>query len=243
MLPRFPYRRSQLCAEQTGQPALLVENLSVAYGSGDQLALRNINVQVPNGMRLALVGHNGAGKSTLLKAVAGLLPPAAGSIRIFGTTRRRCLHRVAYLPQRGEIDWHFPITLRRLILAGRYVHLGWFKRPHREDFAVVDAAIEKLGLCALSQRQIAALSGGQQQRALFARALAQQADLLLLDEPFSAIDVATQALMRDLLAELKAQGKTIIAATHDLNHLVTNFDSAVYLEQGRIVESAIVAWQ
>ncbi|RMF83361.1 MAG: ABC transporter ATP-binding protein [Nitrospinota bacterium] len=213
-------------------PALEAYKLSVRYPGSPTPAISELTCRVPVGTRIALVGPNGAGKSTLLKTAAGLLPVQAGEIRIYGQPVGACHHRVAYLSQRSEIDWHFPITVRRLVMTGRYVHLGWLRRPGREDRQIVDAALERLGLQSLAERQIGQLSGGQQQRVLLARALAQEADLFLLDEPLNAVDAATQAVVSDVLAELQQQGKTIIVATHDLGRLETDFDGALYLSEG-----------
>lgn len=216
-----------------GAPALEVRDLVVSYPGTRRLSLKGINLRVPIGTQIALVGHNGAGKSTLLKVVAGLLPVRSGSVLIYGNPPGACHHRVAYLPQRGEIDWRFPITLRKLVLTGRYVHLGWLKRPTREDRRIVDAMIDQLGLSDLRDRQIGQLSGGQQQRAMLARALAQDADLLLLDEPLNAVDSETRAIILAVLERLRARGKTVITATHDLGRLETDFDAAFYLADGR----------
>ncbi len=186
----FPYGGSRNAAGNIGAPALDIHALSVGYPtSGQNRALDNVSLCVPNGTRVALVGPNGAGKSTLLKAIAGLLPVLTGEIKIYGQSIAACRHRIAYLPQRGEIDWRFPISLRKLVLSGRYVHLGWFRHPTTQDGMIADKMIERLGLTALAERQIGQLSGGQQQRTLLARALAQEADLLLLDEPLNAVDV------------------------------------------------------
>ncbi|MBK8023904.1 MAG: ABC transporter ATP-binding protein [Chloroflexi bacterium] len=233
--PPLPYSRRHHQDLLTGAPALIVERLSVVYPGTKRLALRDVNLTVPVGARVALVGANGAGKSTLLKAVAKLLPIRSGEIYIYGNPPGACHHRVAYLPQRGEIDWRFPVTLRRLVLTGRYVHLGWFKRPSKQDRAIADEVIDQLGLSDLAERQIGQLSGGQQQRALLARALAQEADLLLLDEPLNAVDAETRAIIVAVLARLGELGKTVIAATHDLGRLETDFDGALYLANGREV--------
>ncbi len=229
----FSYSRRVHQDTIAGAPALEVRDLTAAYPGTRRLALKGVNLCVPVGAHVALVGHNGAGKSTLLKAVAGLLPVRSGSIAIYGHPPGACHHRVAYLPQRGEIDWRFPITLHRLVLTGRYVHLGWFKRPSKQDWRIADEVIERLGLSALRERQISQLSGGQQQRALLARALAQEADLLLLDEPLNAVDAETRAVIAVVLESLRAQGRTIITATHDLGRLETDFDGALYLAEGR----------
>lgn len=232
---RFPYSRRQLTAPVEGAPALEAHHLSVDYGSSGRPALRDVTLCVPVGARVALVGPNGAGKSTLLKAVAGLLPVRSGEIRIYGNCVGACHHRVAYLPQRGEIDWRFPVSLRRLVLTGRYVHLGWFQRPRAIDHQIVEQVIARMGLSDLADRQIGQLSGGQQQRALLARALAQDADLLLLDEPLNAVDADTRLVITEVLDELGQHGKTVVAATHDLGRLETDFDGALYLAEGHEV--------
>lgn len=230
------YSRRKHTDPVAGAAALEVRDLSVDYPGGDgRPALRGVYLRVPVGARVALVGPNGAGKSTLLKAVAGLLPVRGGSVRIYGNPVGACHHRVAYLPQRGDIDWRFPISLRRLVLTGRYVHLGWLKRPGRRDLEMVTEVIGRLGLSALAERQIGQLSGGQQQRALLARALAQDADLLLLDEPLNAVDADTRAVVTGVLAALRERGKTVVTATHDLGRLEADFDGALYLAGGQEV--------
>lgn len=231
----FPYSRRAHRDPVADAPALELRGVSIEYPGTRRLALHDIDLCVPVGAQVALVGPNGAGKSTLLKAVAGLLPSRQGTITIYGNPVGACHHRVAYLPQRGEIDWRFPVSLRRLVLTGRYVHLGWLRRPSKSDYAIADRVIEQLGLTELSDRQIGQLSGGQQQRALLARALAQEADLLLLDEPLNAVDAATRTTITGVLHLLRAQGKTVITATHDLGRLETDFDGAFYLAEGREV--------
>jgi manganese/zinc/iron transport system ATP- binding protein len=205
------------------------------YPGTAEPALQDIRLEVPVGARVALVGPNGAGKSTLLKSIAGLLPVASGSIQIFGRPVGDCRHRVAYLPQRSELDWRFPVDVRRLVLTGRYVHLGWLARPGREDHLAAEQMLDQLGIADLASRQISELSGGQQQRALLARALAQDADLLLLDEPLNAVDADTRAVIAHVLRGLQQSGKTVIAATHDLGRLEADFDGALYLCEGREV--------
>lgn len=229
----FPYSHRRHSDPVADAPALQLRGVSVEYPGTRRKALRNIDLCVPVGAQVALVGPNGAGKSTLLKAVAGLLPVREGTIAIYGNPVGACHHRVAYLPQRGEIDWRFPVSLRRLVLTGRYVHLGWFRRPTKADEAIAETMIAELGLSDLADRQIGQLSGGQQQRALLARALAQQADLLLLDEPLNAVDADTRAIISEVLKRLQSQGKTVVAATHDLGRLEADFDGAMYLAEGR----------
>jgi ABC-type Mn2+/Zn2+ transport system ATPase subunit len=229
----FPYGDKRSAPTNADAPALDIHDLSVGYPtSGQSRALDNIRLRVPAGTRVALVGPNGAGKSTLLKAIAGLLPIQTGEIKVYGQSIAASRDRVAYLPQRGEIDWRFPISLRKLVLTGRYVHLGWFKRPTAQDKAIADKMIERLGLTALAERQIGQLSGGQQQRALLARALTQEADLLLLDEPLNAVDATTRTIIADVLKQLQRENKTVVAATHDLGRLETDFDGALYLADG-----------
>ena len=232
------YQSIQLPAQTVqavNPPAFEASQASTRYPGADAWALSDISFCVQQGARIALVGSNGSGKSTLLKATVGMLPLTNGSIRLFGQPIAQMRKRVAYLPQRGDLDWKFPMSLRKLVLTGRYVHLGWFRYPRPEDWAAADAAIARLKLRDLAERQISELSGGQQQRALLARALAQNADLLLLDEPLNAIDATTREIVAQLLRELQREGKTAIVATHDIDHLDTDFDGAVYLADGRQV--------
>lgn len=231
--PFLPYGHRRHTEAVAGAPALAVRSVSAGYAGAEGPALRDVSLRVPAGARVALVGPNGSGKSTLLKAVAGLLPVTSGEIRIYGNPVGACHHRVAYLPQRGEIDWRFPINVRRLVTTGRYVHLGWLKRPGRKDREVVSEVMEDLGLSPLAERQIGQLSGGQQQRALLARALVQDGDLLLLDEPLNAVDAGTRETISKVLAGLQRRGKTMVVATHDLASLASEFDGALYLREGR----------
>ncbi|MEW5985885.1 MAG: ATP-binding cassette domain-containing protein [Chloroflexota bacterium] len=231
----LPYSGRRHVEAAPGAAALEASAVVVGYEGVGEAALHGVSLSVLAGTRVALVGPNGAGKSTLLKAAAGLLPLRRGRLLIYGQPVGACHHRVAYLPQRGEVDWRFPITLRRLVLTGRYVHLGWLKRPSPLDWQVADEAIEQMGLAGLTERQISHLSGGQQQRALLARALAQDADLLLLDEPLNAVDNETRAVVVEVLARLQRQGKAAVVATHDLGRLEADFDSALYLSDGRLV--------
>lgn len=231
--PPLPYSRHEHVEPVPDAPALETSALSVVYPGATRLALREVTLRVPVGAHVALVGPNGSGKSTLLKAATGLLPVYSGEVRIYGQPVAVCHHRVAYLAQRGEVDWRFPIDVRRLVMTGRYVHLGWIKRPGRDDHALVADVLRRLGLSEIAERQIGQLSGGQQQRALLARALAQEADLLLLDEPLTAMDAETRAIVAKVLGSLRQQRKTVVVATHDLGRLETDFDGALYLSEGR----------
>ncbi len=219
-------------------PALAIDRLTAGYAGLPQPVLREVSMVLPAGVRAALLGPNGSGKSTLLKAVAGLLRPRAGTILIYGRPVGACHHRVAYLPQRGDVDWRFPVTVERMVLAGRYVHLGWLRQPGDEDRRRVMAVLMQLGLEQLAGRQISQLSGGQQQRALLARALVQEADLLLLDEPLSAVDAASRRIIDEALNELRDQGKTILMATHHLDRVDEEFDLAFALHDGTLRQIA-----
>jgi ABC-type Mn2+/Zn2+ transport system ATPase subunit len=233
--PPVPYGRRGHAEAVPGAPALAARSVSVRYAGSHSLALREVSLRVPSGASIALLGPNGSGKSTLLKAVAGLLPIKTGEIGVYGNPVGACHRRVAYLPQRGEIDWRFPISVRRLVTTGRYVHLGWLKRPGHKDCEIVSKVMEDLGLSPLAERQIGQLSGGQQQRALLARALAQEGDLLLLDEPLNAVDAGTRETISRVLSDSQRRGNTMIVATHDLAALASEFDGALYLREGREV--------
>lgn len=231
----FPYSGRRHADPAPGAAALEVRLSDLRYAGAPAAVLRDLHLRLPAGERVALIGANGAGKSTLLKAIAGLLPTPPGAIRIYGLPIGACHHRVAYLAQRGDIDWRFPISVRELVLTGRYVHLGWLAQPRAVDHERVEAVLARLQLTDLADRQIGQLSGGQQQRALLARALAQEADLLLLDEPLTAVDADTRQLIGAVLKELRWAGKTVLAATHELDRLDADYDSALYLERGRLV--------
>lgn len=231
--PLLPYAGRRHADPVAGAPALAARSVTASYPGSQEPALSEVSLRVPSGSRVALAGPNGSGKSTLLKAAAGLLSADSGEILIHGNPVGACHHRLAYLPQRGEVDWRFPVSVRRLVLAGRYVHLGWLKRPSRKDRAVVEEVLDRLGIGPLAERQVGQLSGGQQQRALLARALAQEASLLLLDEPLNAVDARTKEVISGVLAELAGQGKTVVVATHHLDTLSDEFDGALYLHDGR----------
>ena len=231
--PWLCYNHRRHADPVSGADALQASGLKVGYPGTGVLALQIEQLCLRAGARLALVGPNGSGKSTLLKAVAGILKPQTGELRVFGLPVGACHHRVSYLAQRGEIDWRFPVDVARLVLTGRYVHLGWLRQPGVSDRAMVQQVLDHLGIGHLARKQIGELSGGQQQRALLARALAQEADLLLLDEPLNAVDAETRQVLSDALDELQRAGKTIVIATHDHGTLDEEFDQVVYLHEGR----------
>ncbi len=202
------------------KPALLVDSLYVNY---DRTAvLWDVSFSIPRGILLGIIGPNGAGKSTLLKAILGLVSPLSGSIDVGGAT-------LAYVPQRETVDWDFPITAMELVLMGRYGKLGWLKRLRAADWEAAERALERVGMSELKNRPISALSGGQQQRLFLARAIVQDADLLLLDEPFTGVDLATEKAIVELLKSLRNEGKTIVVVHHDLPTVSEYFDWALLL--------------
>ncbi len=218
----------------SADPVVIGESLTFQYPGAPTVALQVQQVVIPQGQRLALIGPNGAGKSTLLKAITGLLRPSSGTLQVLGQPAGSCPWRIAYVPQRRDVDWRFPISAREVALMGRDVHLRWPRRPRAQDRAVALAALHKVGMAAHADAHIAALSGGQQQRVFLARALAQQAALLLLDEPFVGVDTATTAIIFRIIDQVCADGGTVVVATHDLTTLTAHFDQVLVL-QGQVV--------
>lgn len=188
----------------------------VSAGYGDRPALEHVDLAVEPGTLLAVVGPNGAGKSTLLKVMAGLVRPWAGRVEVLGGPPGREARRIAYVPQAELVDWAFPVTVRDVVMMGRYPALGMFRRPGRADRRAVDAALEHVGMASHRHTQIGALSGGQRRRVFLARALAAEPDLFLLDEPVTGVDATTQEDLMDILEEEARRGKTVVATTHDL---------------------------
>lgn len=215
------------CEHHAHHHELVIENVTVHYRR--VLALENVSLATSCGNRVALIGPNGAGKSTLLKAIAGLVPRDSGKILWRGTAVKKWSREFAYLPQREEVDWAFPITVRGLVEMGRYPQTGWWRKFSKADCTAVDVALDSLALSDLQHRQIRELSGGQQQRAFLARALAQEAHVLLLDEPFTGLDRNAAQLLGDLLEKLAHEGRLVIASHHDLNNVPRLFDEALVL--------------
>jgi ABC-type Mn2+/Zn2+ transport system ATPase subunit len=215
------------CAHHHHHHELIVENLSVSYRK--ITALENVSFATSCGTRVALIGPNGAGKSTLLKAIAGLVPRTSGSISWRRSTVKKWSREFAYLPQREEVDWSFPITVRGLVEMGRYPQTGWWRKFAKRDSQVVDEALENLNLTNLQGRQIRELSGGQQQRTFLARAVAQEAHVLLLDEPFTGLDRNASASLAKLLEKLATEGRLIIASHHDLSTAADLFNETLLL--------------
>lgn len=220
-------------------PALDISGLRFRYPSSPEDVLQNIDLQVRPGDRVALVGPNGAGKSTLLHVILGMERHYRGVVKIYGNPACQCRHRVAVVPQRSTVDWRFPVTVRQVVTMGRYVHLGWFRRPGLEDRRRVEEALETMQIADLANRQVGELSGGQQQRVMLARTLAHDADLLLLDEPLNHVDITTQELIFHTLERLTAQGKAVVVSTHDLGVLTVHFSRAVFLDKRIIADGKV----
>lgn len=220
--------------DTNGTLALDIEDLTVAYR--DSPALWDVDVAVPVGKLAAIIGPNGAGKSTLIKAALGLVPRAAGSVRFFGRDYTEVRKRVAYVPQRSSVDWSFPTNALDVVTMGTYGHLGWVKRPGRAERELAEAALESVGMADFARRQINQLSGGQQQRVFLARALAQQADFYLMDEPFAGVDATTEKAIVQLLRQLQADGKTVVVVHHDLDTAAEYFDWLILLNVRKIAD-------
>jgi manganese/zinc/iron transport system ATP- binding protein len=210
-----------------GESALEVRRLTVSYGS--RPVLWDVDARFPVGSMSAIVGPNGAGKSTMLRAALGLVPADAGQSLIEGHPARSALDRVAYVPQRDAVDWDFPITAREVVEMGRYRAAGWFRRVPRADRELVDQALARVGMTPFAGRQIGALSGGQRQRVFIARALAQQAPTLLLDEPFAGVDARTEASILELLAGVRDEGRSVVVVHHNIATVRAAFDWALLL--------------
>ena len=202
--------------------ALSVSGLSFAYR--DSLVLREVTLDLPQGVVLGVIGPNGAGKSTLLKAVVGLLKPAKGTVACFGQPLQKVRRRVGYMRQASSVDWDFPTTVSDVVLMGTYGGLGWFRRPGTKERDVAAAALKRVGIPHLVHRPISQLSGGERQRTFLARLLAQQPDLLLLDEPFAGVDAASQETITRVLHGLRDEGRTVVIVHHDLATVPTLCD-------------------
>jgi ABC-type Mn2+/Zn2+ transport system ATPase subunit len=206
---------------------LEVKNISIGYG--DKTILKDLSFQIPHGSRVAVVGPNGAGKSTLFKALVGLLPLQNGDIIIHGESLGTHKDCVAYVPQREEVDWRFPVTVDDVVMMGRFSQMGWFKRAKTYDKEMVQKSLAQMGIADLAGQSIGQLSGGQQQRAFLARAIAQEPHILLMDEPFTGVDITTQEATLRLLDHLQEQEVTAIVSTHDLNLAGSRFDLVLLL--------------
>ena len=208
-------------------PPIEVHDLTVAYRK--KPVLWDIDFELPESQLIAVVGPNGAGKSTLIKAIMGLIPVASGSVQVYGKPIEKQRNLIAYVPQRESVDWDFPINVMDLVLMGRYGHLKLFRRPSKIDIEMAEHALEKVGMIGYRNRQISQLSGGQQQRAFLARALAQDAQIYLMDEPFAGVDASTEEAILELLRELRTQKKTLLVVHHDLQTVSEYFDWVLML--------------
>ena len=219
------------------ETVLKVHQLTVNY---DKISvLWDISFSVLKGELVGVIGPNGAGKSTLLSAILGITKPLSGKILFFDAPFEKVKRRLAYVPQRRSIDWDFPITVFDAVLMGRYSHLHWIKWYRKRDREKATETLKILGLEHLAKRQISQLSGGQQQRLFVARALMQEADFYILDEPFAGVDMGTEKLIMDILKKLKEEGKTLLIVHHDLNTVESYFDSLLILNTSLIAYGAV----
>jgi manganese/zinc/iron transport system ATP- binding protein len=208
-------------------PLLDIHDVTVAYHR--RPVLWDVDLAIAQPQLAAICGPNGAGKSTLIKAVLGLVPMASGSVQVLGQPVGRMRRRIGYVPQRESVDWDFPVNVLDVVLMGTYGRLGWFWRPGKAERAWAQQCLEKVGLASYARQQIGQLSGGQQQRVFLARALAQRAEIYFMDEPMAGVDAATERMIFEVLGELRAAGKTIIAVHHDLRTVPQYFDYVVLL--------------
>ena len=218
-------------------PAVEVADLTVAYG--EKPVLWDVDLDVPKGVLMAIVGPNGAGKTTLMRAILGMVKPAAGQALVHGRPYAEQRRLVAYVPQRGTVDWDFPTSVLDVVLMGRYGRLGWVRRPGAADRAAAREALEQVGMTELAGRQISQLSGGQQQRVFLARALVQGAEVYFMDEPFQGVDATTEKAIVELLRTLRAGGKTVVAVHHDLQTVPEYFDQVTLLNVRRIASGPV----
>ncbi|MDY5306048.1 metal ABC transporter ATP-binding protein [Fusobacterium gastrosuis] len=206
-----------------------IKNISVAYD--ETTVLENVNLNIKRGDFLALMGPNGAGKSTLLKTILNFIKPIGGEIKIKGKLYKEVRKKIAYVPQRGSVDWDFPITLFDVVEMGCYGRVGFLKKINKTEKKNVERVIEKVGLTEFKERQISKLSGGQQQRAFLARAILQNAEIYLMDEPFQGVDSKTEKAIVEILKELKKSGKTLIVVHHDLQTVTSYFDTVAFINK------------
>ncbi|MEJ7862989.1 MAG: ABC transporter ATP-binding protein [Pyrinomonadaceae bacterium] len=229
--------QTNLKLENSERIALEVNDLTVAYG--DKPVLWDVDWKVPAGVLTGIVGPNGAGKSTLIKTILGLARPAAGNVRIFGRPFDARRGAVAYVPQRGTVDWDFPTNALDVVMMGRYGKLGWLRRTGKRERELAMNALEQTGMEAFANRQISQLSGGQQQRVFLARALVQEAEIYLMDEPLQGVDAKTEAAVVGLLQNLRSRGRTIVVVHHDLETVADYFDHVLLLNVKKIASGVV----
>lgn len=221
----------------SGTPAIEVNDLTVAYR--EQPVLWDVDLDVPQGVLMAIVGPNGAGKTTLIKAVLGLVKPVAGRVLVHGEQYAEQRRLVAYVPQRGTVDWDFPTSVLDVVTMGTYGRLGWLRRVGRREREAAMDALDKVGMRDLAHRQISHLSGGQQQRVFLARALVQDARVYLMDEPFQGVDAKTERAIVDVLQDLRERGNTVVAVHHALQTVPEYFDHVLLLNVRRIAAGPV----
>ena len=237
--PELVAREGRIVDDAAADSALLVRGLTVSYGR--QPAVFSVDSTMPAATMTAIVGPNGAGKSTFLKGALGIVPRLSGEVRVFGAPFAAARRRVAYVPQRASVDWDFPARVADVVAMGQFARLGLLKPARRRDREAVAACLDLVGMAEFADRQIGELSGGQQQRVFIARALAQEADLLLLDEPFAGVDAATERAIVTVLRALRDEGRTIVCVHHDLATLRDYFDRVLLLNVRRIAEGPVAA--
>lgn len=217
--------------------AIQIDDLTMAYR--DKPVLWDIDLKVPKGVLMAIVGPNGAGKTTLIKVIMNLERPVAGHVLVFGRPYLEQRTLVGYVPQRNSVDWDFPTTVLDVVMMGQYGHLGWFRRPGKNEKELAMTALEKVGMEQFSHRQISQLSGGQQQRVFLARAIIQNALIYLMDEPFQGVDATTERAIVEILQELRSAGKTVVVVHHDLQTVKEYFDWVTLLNIRRIASGPV----
>ncbi|SHH50279.1 manganese/zinc/iron transport system ATP-binding protein [Anaerosphaera aminiphila DSM 21120] len=214
-----------------------VEDLSIAYD--DKPVLWDNDIDIVKNSRTAIVGPNGAGKSTLIKGILGLKKKLSGKVSIMGKDIREVKKEIAYIPQSSSVNWDFPTTVIDVVLMGRYVHLGWIKRPAKSDLKLAEEALEKIGMLEFKDRQISQLSGGQKQRVFIARAIAQDATIYFMDEPLAGVDNKTENVIIDFLKEAQKKGKTSVVVHHDLNTVKDYFDHIIILNKRVVAQGKV----
>lgn len=209
--------------------AIETQDLTVAYQG--KIAIENINLKLKRASRTAIVGPNGAGKSTLIKAILSLEKRVTGQVSIEGDYSKKARQKIAYVPQKGDVNWDFPTTVLDVVIMGRYSHMGWFKRPSKEDKDIALNALKTMKMIKFKDRQISQLSGGQRQRVFLARAIAEEADIYIMDEPLQGIDIKTEALIMETIKNLQQKGKTFLIVHHNISTVPDYFDHVIMLNQ------------
>ena len=214
------------------ESGIITSDLTVTYNNGTT-ALRNVSFEIPTGTITALVGVNGAGKSTLFKALMGFIPTVKGEISILGQSVKSALKKnfIAYVPQAEEVDWSFPVLVQDVVMMGRYGHMGFFRKTRQQDILEVEHALNRVGMTNFKDRQIGELSGGQRKRVFLARALAQKSKIILLDEPFTGVDVKTETAIIKLLGEMREEGKIMLVSTHNLGSVPEFCDRTILIKE------------